>query len=502
MTTESETASITIPTETAESSPSGESAQHSCQPSSERADQPSRPSEHSSAQMRTNIAADPVELGAHTKAVKQRIRRIQTAKAMIGGIVASLTVLIPKLDELLDGTGNWAVITVLIVLLDTPGATVSKATNRVLGTVVAALVAAAVGTGGERLERVASPSGSILIGATLAVVVGLTTWLQTEPAWKDWSYALLLSGVTYSFLVLETLNGEISTAAFRAGVIAGAALGGVILSLIPPHILAADMARSVLADALTDSASTIREVIDAFLCDKELHPRETIYANMEKDDVLRQAKLSVLQSREILKAAEGAAAWEACWASKSRIRGLARCGRSARAVVYTAAGLDELLRHSARAPPLRADVAAEAQLAEALAQAAQALTQEHASAVRALGFTAHSPAAPITLTSASAALQVATDHLIRSRTTNSSAMLQEDARRFALHVTFARLLHQAISGSIDITEQLMLAQAPQVKPPLIRKSTTHIVSTEGMVDLAASRSAGNSTRQTGRGRDS
>ena len=99
-----------------------------------------------------------------------RILWIHAFKVGVSVLIASLTVLISAWDVALQKTGTWAVITVCIVLLPTPGDTTNKIVNRCLGTGVGALLAIGVGVLGRDLEGRAAPIGRVIVGVSSVFV--------------------------------------------------------------------------------------------------------------------------------------------------------------------------------------------------------------------------------------------------------------------------------------------------------------------------------------------
>jgi len=318
--------------------------------------------------------------GFHTMAVKKKIRTIMVWKIALGVIACSLLVLLNVIDDFLMGTGAWAIITLAIATQPTPGATMQKCVNRVLGTVIAAGLAVLIGYGCAELDKIAHPAGDVLIGASVFGVTLGTMWLATDPKWAQWAYAYMLGGVTYCFLALDAFHLELEPSAFRAGVIAATAIFVIGCAWLPPRVLASELATAYLADHLTDIAAALDAAVALFLEGARLHAREAIYADPAKDDAVHRPKVHVLVSREALQEAVKAAGWEMLpRVTAGRLRappnpavaGYIVCGRHVRAIAGLVHGLEDVLRLGVA--PLHASVAIEAALGAALRRVALAV---------------------------------------------------------------------------------------------------------------------------------
>ena len=187
------------------------------------------------------------------EATKRRWRRVHAAKTAGAVAAASSLTLVDSIFEMTD-TGPWAVITVVILMQQTLGATTQKAVNRCAGTVLAAAAAMLTGLCCHSLpESLAVP---FLVCCVLLGTYALTL-LGSTPGWAKWQYAITMSCLTYVFLALLAYRERVLASAYRILMVVAGALIACVASLAPPRLrawkqLRADARRELHEDGVGD----------------------------------------------------------------------------------------------------------------------------------------------------------------------------------------------------------------------------------------------------------
>ncbi|KAG4973103.1 hypothetical protein AAZX31_11G041600 [Glycine max] len=125
------------------------------------------------------------------------------------GLSLTLVSLLYLLEPLYKGIGQsaiWAVMTVVVVLEFTAGATLCKGLNRGLGTLLAGLLAFLVG-------YIASASGrvcqAIIIGAAVFSIGALATYMRFIPyIKKNYDYGLVIFLLTFNLIAVSSYRAE------------------------------------------------------------------------------------------------------------------------------------------------------------------------------------------------------------------------------------------------------------------------------------------------------
>jgi Aluminium activated malate transporter len=298
-----------------------------------------------------------------------RVRLIHAFKVGIGVLLASMTVLVPKWDKALQSTGSWAVITVIIVVLQTPGETANKIFNRSVGTIVGAILAVGVGLFGQVLEKRASPLGAIFVGATNIAIGSWGAWLYTKG--DSHTYAFLLGTMTYCFLVLGTLTtGNAAFVIFRIAMIALGGSIGFVVSWLPPNCRSHEVANMYLVDSILDMSVCVEALVHSYLSGDVLMPVEAIYLG-EHDDVVHRCSKAIQINRTALETALSSAEWEL---PKTDIHGHKSCGRSIRYTLRSLLAADLIIRRNY--DPLDPAIESEQRLSLAIQEIARAVCSE------------------------------------------------------------------------------------------------------------------------------
>ena len=385
----------------------------------------------------------------YSKKIKQKLRRIHALKVGVGVLLASQFALIPALDAIFQGTGVWAVITVVFVILQTPGDTTQKILNRTVGTLIAAVLGLAVGIIGSKLSEVLYPAGHLFVAATNFAGAYAGTLLYTEGG--TWSYAFLLGTVTYVFISLSVLERGSSVAIFRAIMITLGGAIGFLVAWFPPNVRASDVARAYLADALLDTSVCAELVVHYFLTGRVLTPIHEIHVGENDDDTSHRLSKMIVFSRVPLEAAISAAKYEG---TGQRTESFKSSGLAVRLALRTILSADVLLRQEYRA--LDQSNEDEEKLAMALTNVVASIRCELSrkvidlNCVLPLDFDATSA---LSLPSALGELRCALHEYVRKgveRTESSNVM-----NGFACHVSFARLVYDSGRFVLDVSPSMI-----------------------------------------------
>ncbi|XP_057449693.1 aluminum-activated malate transporter 12-like [Lotus japonicus] len=125
------------------------------------------------------------------------------------GLSLALVSLLYLLEPLYNGIGQsaiWAVMTVVVVLEFTAGATLCKGLNRGLGTLLAGLLAFLIGYIGKASGRVFQ---AIFIGAAVFLIGTLASYMRFIPyIKKNYDYGLVIFLLTFNLITISSYRVE------------------------------------------------------------------------------------------------------------------------------------------------------------------------------------------------------------------------------------------------------------------------------------------------------
>ena len=380
----------------------------------------------------------------YTAKVLQRQRIIHGFKVASAVLLASQFVLIDSLNALLEETGIWAVITVVIVTLPTPGDTLHKILNRTAGTLVAAVLALLVGMLGRVMSDSIPPAGQVFIAATNFLGAFLGTWLSSQVG--TWYYAFLLGTITYVFITLSVLQEGSSVAILRVLMIILGGVIGISVAWLPPSVQASDVARAYLADALIDTAVCAELVVHNFLTGRVLIPIYRIHKGGQ-DDTFHKLSMKIIVSRTLLEDAIAASLFEG---ARKHGKHVQSSGLAVRLALRPIMSADVLLRQPFRALDQSNDD--EARLASALTNVVESIRAEFGKKVLDLDF--ELPVGFITdsqlsLPAALSELTSALHHYVQNGAQWTAASNILDG--FASHVSFSRLVYDSGRFVLQVT---------------------------------------------------
>ncbi|CAD5334145.1 unnamed protein product [Arabidopsis thaliana] len=163
--------------------------------------------EGSTKKMKTKVLELPTKIKKILKNIwkvgKDEPRRVKHALKV--GVSLTLVSLLYLMEPLFKGIGNsaiWAVMTVVVVLEFSAGATLCKGLNRGLGTLIAGSLAFFI-------EFVANDSGkifrAIFIGAAVFIIGALITYLRFIPyIKKNYDYGMLIFLLTFNLITVSS----------------------------------------------------------------------------------------------------------------------------------------------------------------------------------------------------------------------------------------------------------------------------------------------------------
>ena len=190
-------------------------------------------------------------------------------KVGLAVMFSSFLVLIDEADHYTEGFGPWAVITTIVIMQPTLGATLSKGIQRLIGTVFAA-VAGSIGGYGVRTclpEHLAFYAIAVL----LCSVTALLNFISTAPERKDWQYMFVIAALTFDFLALRSYHEAPLTSLHRVAMIVAGGLIAFAVYLLPTGgTTAREQAKGMLADGLTDIAEALLAAGNAYAEDRRL----------------------------------------------------------------------------------------------------------------------------------------------------------------------------------------------------------------------------------------
>lgn len=387
----------------------------------------------------------------YTTKILQRQRVLHGFKVACAVLLASQFVLIDSLNAQLKGTGNWVVITVVIVTLQTPGDTLHKILNRTAGTLVAAVLALLVGMLGRLMSESIPPAGQVFIAITNFLGAFLGTWLSSQVG--KWYYAFLLGTITYVFITLSVLQEGSSVAFFRVLMIIVGGIIGLLVAWLPPNVRASEVARAYLADALVDTAVCAELVVHNFLTGRTLNPIYRIHKG-EQDDTFHKLSMVIIVSRVLLEDAIAASLFEG---ARKLGKGVQSSGLAVRLVLRPIMSADVLLRQPFRA--LDQSNEDEARLAGALTNVVASLRAEFGKKVVDLDF----ELPPGFHTESQLSLPTALNELtsaLHQYVQNGAQWTEENnvLDGFASHVSFSRLVYDAGLFVLEVSPPIKRAR--------------------------------------------
>ncbi|KAJ9152623.1 hypothetical protein P3X46_026170 [Hevea brasiliensis] len=225
------------------------------------------------------------------------------------GLALTLVSLLYLLEPLFEGIGQsaiWAVMTVVVVLEFTAGATLCKGLNRGLGTLLAGSLAFAI-------EFIAQETGhvfrAIFIGAAVFVIGAAATYIRFFPkVKKNYDYGVVIFLLTFNLItvssfrvsnVLKIAHERFYTIAIGCGVC-------LLMSLLIFPIWSGEDLHNSTVSKLEGLAKSIEACVNEYFSDEE---KEAIQDKSSEDPIYKGYK-NVLDSKSQDETLATHASWE------------------------------------------------------------------------------------------------------------------------------------------------------------------------------------------------
>ncbi|KAL3366099.1 hypothetical protein AABB24_010979 [Solanum stoloniferum] len=271
------------------------------------------------------------------------------------GISLSLVSLLYLMEPLFKGIGEnaiWAVMTVVVVLEFTTGATLYKGLNRGLGTLLAGLLAFLI-------ERIANESGHIFhaafIGTAVFLVGAVTTYMRFfSHIKKNYDYGVVIFLLTFNLItvssyrvdsVLKIAHERFYTIAIGCGIC-------LLMSLfIFPIWSGEDLHLSTVAK-FEGLAKSIEVCINEYFSDGIINQQEEKVRNysMEMEDPIYKGYKAVLDSKSSDETLALYASWEPRYLRSCSWQQYVKLGTVLRHFGYTIVALHGCLQTEIKTP--------------------------------------------------------------------------------------------------------------------------------------------------------
>uniref|UniRef100_A0A1J3HS03 Aluminum-activated malate transporter 13 n=1 Tax=Noccaea caerulescens TaxID=107243 RepID=A0A1J3HS03_NOCCA len=240
---------------------------------------------------------------------KEDTRRVKHALKV--GVALTLVSLLYLMEPFFEGVGKnaiWAVMTVVVVLEFSVGATLRKGLNRGLGTLVAGSLAYV-------MEFVAGHSGKvfggIFIGIAVFIIGSTITYMRFIPYIKrNYDYGMLVFLLTFNLITVSsyTVDTVITVAHERLYTIAMGIGICLIMSLLVFPIWSGDDLHKSTATKLQGLSHSIEVCVSRYF--EEVKDRDNSDSESDDEDVIYKGYKNVLNSKSTDEALAMYARWE------------------------------------------------------------------------------------------------------------------------------------------------------------------------------------------------
>ncbi|XP_019190703.1 PREDICTED: aluminum-activated malate transporter 12-like [Ipomoea nil] len=222
-------------------------------------------------------------------------RAIHAIKVGVALTLVSLLYLIEPLFKEVGQNAMWAVMTVVVVLEFTAGATLYKGLNRGLGTLVAgslALFIQYVTTESDRIFR------AILIGAAVFLIGSIGTYMRFLPyIKKNYDYGVVIFVLTFNLITVSSYRVEniLKMADQRFYTIAMGCAICLLMSLFIFPIWSGEDLHNSTAHKFDGLAKSIQECVKGYFSDEKKEIGET--ESLDSEDLTGKGYKDVLDSK-------------------------------------------------------------------------------------------------------------------------------------------------------------------------------------------------------------
>ncbi|KAK4260261.1 hypothetical protein QN277_003403 [Acacia crassicarpa] len=235
-------------------------------------------------------------------------RVIHALKVGFSLTLVSLLYLLEPLFKEIGQSAIWAVMTVVLVLEFTAGATLCKGLNRALGTLLAGLLAFLVEYISEASGRVFQ---ALFIGAALFVIGAAATYMRFIPyIKKNYDYGVVIFLLTFNLITVSSyrVDNVLKIAHDRFFAIAiGCTICLLMSLLVFPHWSGHDLHESTVFK-LQGLADSIQACVNEYFKEGVIHENEDIQSSSE--DPIYNGYKAVLDSKSTDETLALQASWE------------------------------------------------------------------------------------------------------------------------------------------------------------------------------------------------
>ncbi|KAG2677137.1 hypothetical protein I3843_12G086800 [Carya illinoinensis] len=232
-------------------------------------------------------------------------------KVGLAVLLVSFLILFQAPYEVFGASIIWSILTVAIMFEYTVGATFNRGFNRALGSLLAGILAIAVGQLALCTGPVAEP---IIIGISIFLIGTVTSFMKLWPSLVPYEYGFRVILFTFCLVIVSgyRMGNPIRTAMDRLYSIAIGGLVAVLVNVLILPIWAGEQLHKELVDSFNAVADSLEECVKKYLEDEGLeHPEfsKTVMDEFSDEPAYKKCR-STLNSSAKLESLASAAKWE------------------------------------------------------------------------------------------------------------------------------------------------------------------------------------------------
>ncbi|KAF2313373.1 hypothetical protein GH714_010628 [Hevea brasiliensis] len=232
-------------------------------------------------------------------------------KVGLSVLLVSLLILFQAPYDIFGTNIIWSILTVAIMFEYTVGATFNRGFNRALGSLLAGILAIAVGQLALLCGRVAEP---IILGISIFLVGAITSFMKLWPSLVPYEYGFKVILFTYCLIIVSgyRMGNPIKTAMDRLYSIAIGGFVAVLVNVLVFPIWAGELLHEELVSSFNSVADSLEECVKKYLEGDGLdHPEfsKTVMDQFPDEPAYRKCR-STLNSSVKLESWANAAKWE------------------------------------------------------------------------------------------------------------------------------------------------------------------------------------------------
>ncbi|GKV27000.1 hypothetical protein SLEP1_g36210 [Rubroshorea leprosula] len=232
-------------------------------------------------------------------------------KVGLAVLLVSLLILLRAPYETFGTNIIWSILTVAIMFEYTVGATFNRGFNRALGSLLAGILAIAVGQLALHAGRVAEP---FIIGISIFLIGALTSFMKLWPSFVPYEYGFRVILFTFCLIIVSgyRMGNPVKTAMDRLYSIAIGGFVAVFVNVLVFPIWAGEQLHRELVNNFNSVADTLEECVKKYLEDEGLdHPEfsKTVMDEFQDEPAYRKCR-ATLNSSAKLENLANSAKWE------------------------------------------------------------------------------------------------------------------------------------------------------------------------------------------------